>query len=308
MSTFDDVLYSWLFVFNLPSTFYTLLYGVYLVLFVTSMYIMTHKKGAISRLQFTAIVALFVLATLGLILSCIYTNALIRMYVLEVPPHSEDFVLEETSNTILFGLYVLANIIADTILIHRCYKVWGAKGKIIVFPVFISIINNGLALVDFITDLVQMAHALKSINTVDDTMAKLMTFRKYTYKSFLAVNFFTNLFIPIMIAGRIWWIGHQVSKLLPSRKFNLTKHIAAVCLESGVMYPLALLPPLVLAFQPSEKPSSRVDLTPILIQVVGIAPTFIIGNEQRDQVLLSMWDANHNTDEHVQKSEERSIV
>ncbi|THV03762.1 hypothetical protein K435DRAFT_851550 [Dendrothele bispora CBS 962.96] len=99
----------------------------------------------------------------------------------------------------------------------------------------------------------------------------------------------------------------------------------AICLESGIIYPLAGLPALVLSCQPPDKISSTVYLIPILIQVVGIAPTFIIvrvalgisienvqdticheENGQRDQVVLSMWEANHNIDEHVQK--ERSIA
>ncbi|THU83970.1 hypothetical protein K435DRAFT_807093 [Dendrothele bispora CBS 962.96] len=126
-----------------------------------------------------------------------------------------------------------SSIIADIVLIHRCYKIWGANKKITVLSIFISIMNN---------------------------------------------------------AGRIWWIGHQVSKFLPTRKFNLTRQSMAVCLESGIMYPLALIPTLVLIFV------NGIDLTAILIQVVGIAPTFII-------TVLSMWEANHNIDECVQKDQ-----
>ncbi|THV03761.1 hypothetical protein K435DRAFT_791511 [Dendrothele bispora CBS 962.96] len=66
----------------------------------------------------------------------------IKLYVLP-PSLNENFVLVGGLSTILNGLYLLANIIADTILICRCYKVWGTKKKIILFPVFISIINNG---------------------------------------------------------------------------------------------------------------------------------------------------------------------
>ncbi|THU92559.1 hypothetical protein K435DRAFT_800396 [Dendrothele bispora CBS 962.96] len=110
-------------------------------------------------------------------------------------------------------------IISTLYVLIKCYKIWGANKKIIVLPVFISIINN---------------------------------------------------------AGRIWWIGYQVSKFLPTKQFNLTRHIMAVCLESGIMYPLALTPALVLIFRPHNDLSSNIDIVPVLIQVVGIAPTFII--------------------------------
>ncbi|THU97566.1 hypothetical protein K435DRAFT_796430 [Dendrothele bispora CBS 962.96] len=220
----SDPDYSQLIVYNLPFTFFTLLYGVYLVLFVTCMYIMAHKKGSVNRLHLTAIVALFVLATFGFIFGCIFTNLSIKIFAIGITVF-KDVLLADISSVIMAGIYVLANIIADVILIHRCYKVWGAKKRIIIPPVLISIINNVL---------------------------------------------------PFMIAGRIWWIENQVSKFLPSRKFNLPKHTIAICLESGIMYPLALLSALVSTFQPAEKPASQVHFVPILIQVVGIAPTFII--------------------------------
>ncbi|THU92551.1 hypothetical protein K435DRAFT_800388 [Dendrothele bispora CBS 962.96] len=185
-------------------------------------------------------------------------------------------------------LYLSVNIIADIVLIHRCYKIWGANKKIIVLPMFISIINNVLG------------GGLGSY--------RIEILGEYASRSFVTVNFLANLAIPSLIAGRIWWIGYQVSKSLPTRKFNLTRHIMAVCLESGIMHPLALIPALVIIFSPPNSLSSNIDFIPILIQVVGIAPTFIIDtihmNEQNgheDQTVLSMWEANHNIDEYAQK-------
>ncbi|THU81664.1 hypothetical protein K435DRAFT_808891 [Dendrothele bispora CBS 962.96] len=218
---------------------------------------MTHRKGCVKRMQFIAIVALFVFATLGFIFSCIWTILFIKYDVFQ-PPGA-------TAKGLQFlkfkQLKQKSSITADIVLIHRCYKIWGAKKKIIVFPVFISIINN---------------------------------------------------------AGRIWWIGQQVSKFLPKGKFHLTKRVLAVCLESGIMYPLALIPALVFKFHQFDlqvTPSFTI-FDAILIQVVGIAPTFIIvrvalgisienvhdtirmneGSRQKDQV-LSMWETNHNIDE-----------
>ncbi|THU95623.1 hypothetical protein K435DRAFT_798008 [Dendrothele bispora CBS 962.96] len=170
------------------------------------------------------------------------------MVINDGPGSFNKLQLLDSSRITVFGLYILANITADIVLVQRCYKIWGAKKKIIVFPVFISVINN---------------------------------------------------------AGRIWWIGHQVSKFLPKRKFHLTKHVLAVCLESGIMYPLALIPALAFAFQTFivQFTPSFESLVAVLIQVVGIAPTFIIDtihmNEGsgRDNQVISMWEANRNIDE-----------
>ncbi|THU96305.1 hypothetical protein K435DRAFT_797453 [Dendrothele bispora CBS 962.96] len=221
-------------------------------------------------MQLIAIVALFVSATLGFIFSCIYTFLCIKENVIgDIPPPRVGYPLWDILRFILFGLYVSA----------KCYKIWGAKKKTIVFPIFISIINNvKIRVADFDNE---------------TSMARLLDLGEDILQSFLAVNILTNLLIPLMIAGRIWWIGHQVSKFLPKNKFHPTRHAMAVCLESGIMYPLALIPALVLAFEKTPRLDTEfmdaLSLMPILIQVVGIAPTFII--------VLSTWEANRNIDE-----------
>ncbi|THU83968.1 hypothetical protein K435DRAFT_807091 [Dendrothele bispora CBS 962.96] len=194
-----------------------------------------------------------------------------------------------------------SSIIADIVLIHRCYKIWGANKKITVLSIFISIMNNVTFIIEVLALVQNLGGGLDRMET---------SFGEYASRSFLTVNFLTNLAIPSLIAGRIWWIGYQVSKFLPTRQFNLTRHIIAVCLESGIMYPLALIPALVINFSPPNSLSSKIDFVPFLIQIVGIAPTFIIDaicmNEQNghgDQTVLSMWEANHNIDECVWKDQ-----
>ncbi|THU79580.1 hypothetical protein K435DRAFT_810609 [Dendrothele bispora CBS 962.96] len=288
--------------------------SAYLVLFVTCTYIITHRKGCIKKMQLVAIVALFVSATLGFIFSCIYTFLRIKEQVIgDLTPSPEGYALPDISSVIVFALYVSA----------KCYKIWGAKKKIIVFPIFISIINNGLALVELITEVVERVNfslVIGGDGFGETSMERLLGLGEVTLKSFLAVNFFTNLLIPLMIAGRIWWIGHQVSKFLPKNKFHPTRYAMAACLESGIMYPLALIPALVLALDQTfgfdTELMDPLSLMPILIQIVGIAPTFIIvrvalgisienvqdtihKNERKGQnnQVLSMWEANRNIDE-----------
>ncbi|THU80960.1 hypothetical protein K435DRAFT_938465 [Dendrothele bispora CBS 962.96] len=284
--------YSLVIQFSLPLMFCTLLYGpepcAYLVLFMACTYIITHRKGCVKKMQLIALVTF-----------CIGTFLRIKEEIFyDFPRTFEKYPLWSISRMIvLFGLYVSANIFgvipepsitADVVLIHRCYKIWGAKKKIIVFPVFISIINNGLALVELITMVIEIVKGSTVANfmgkstatSIGTSMFRLMGIGEATLKSFFkAVNFFTNSLIPLMIAGRIWWIGHQVSKLLPKNKFHPKRHAMAVCLESGIMYPLALIPALVLDFKffgLNTEVMDEFSLIPILTQVVGIAPTFII--------------------------------
>ncbi|THU91249.1 hypothetical protein K435DRAFT_801402 [Dendrothele bispora CBS 962.96] len=176
--------------------------------------------------------------------------------------HRRKFIDTELKvRMVLMGLYLLA----------KCYKVWGAKKKIIAFPVLTSIINNGFSLLELLSG--RTMNFMAAIKTGPSPLARS------TAEIFLAVNFFINLVIPLMIggSGRIWWIGHQVAKFLPTGNVNLTRRTIAVCLESGIMYPLALIPVLVFVCQKSPDFDVYVyAYIPILAQIVGIAPTFII--------------------------------
>ncbi|THU78869.1 hypothetical protein K435DRAFT_876162 [Dendrothele bispora CBS 962.96] len=191
--------------------------------------------------------------------------------------------------------------------------------------------HQGLAFVEIIAGTVLTVNktTAQDINSLPTLGGNYLTFENDAIILYLAVTLFTNLVITFMIAGRIWWIGHQISKFLPSRKFNLARQTMAICLESGIMYPLVIFAALVLTSQPVKRDTWPTELVMfgILIQAMGIAPTFIIvrvalgisiesvqdtianeENGQRDQVVLSTWQANHNIDEPVQRPEERSVV
>ncbi|KAF5330100.1 hypothetical protein D9758_018270 [Tetrapyrgos nigripes] len=243
------------------------LYGAYGILFVICMYIIRCRKGTVGKAHQIALIFLFALATLGFIFGCIEStmgvSALGSVQALRLV--SEDtHTASITTQTIVFGLYTLANTIADIVLIQRCYRIWGFKKRIIVFPAFISAVNNGLALVRTIAMVIEVNDQVQDINSLLDTMEKVDGLGATTFKSFIGVNFFMNLLLPLMMAGRIWWIARQASNL-----------------ESGIIYPVALLPPLVIYLRQDIYRNAIFinlggDLIPILIQVVGIAPTFII--------------------------------
>ncbi|KAF5340825.1 hypothetical protein D9758_017058 [Tetrapyrgos nigripes] len=156
-----------------------------------------------------------------------------------------------------------------------CYKIWGCKKKVIIFPVLISAVNNGLGIVRTVSEVVQIKELLSNdfkLDLSDRNTVKIETLGNFTLKFFTAVNLFTNLFIPMMIAGRIWWIGHQAAKFMGTKKLSLTSRTLAVCLESAILYPLLLL--WVVFYTALDNLPG--DFIPILIQIVGIAPTFII--------------------------------
>ncbi|KAF5366800.1 hypothetical protein D9758_006527 [Tetrapyrgos nigripes] len=262
-----------------PSMVTNVLFGGYAILFAICMYIIRCKRGTVKRAHQVAIVSLFAFATLAIIFGGIEDAMLIGFFSDIVDPAlivSEDlysrFSLWPISQTIAFGIYTLANALADFILIYRCYKIWGFKKRVIAFPVLISVVNNGLALVrTIILAINTRPFILEHLIAISPGLDVLeLTLRN----SFLAVNLLTNLLIPFMIAGRIWWIGRQASKFIGTQKHSLTRRSVAICLESGMMYPLVLIPTLGIYF--SSFRFFEGDMIPMLTQIVGIAPTFII--------------------------------
>ncbi|THU81538.1 hypothetical protein K435DRAFT_808986 [Dendrothele bispora CBS 962.96] len=124
------------------SVVYVLLYGAYAVLFGISMFTVTHKKRDVKRIHFIAIIALFMIATLGFIFGCIEAVLAVKSRVLSNGLSSfRDLRLYYYSRLARLSLdYILRQTLSP--ILYWCYKIWGSKKKIIVFPICISIINN----------------------------------------------------------------------------------------------------------------------------------------------------------------------
>ncbi|THU94001.1 hypothetical protein K435DRAFT_799264 [Dendrothele bispora CBS 962.96] len=144
----------------LSSGFSMFLYGIYTVLFAICVYMVIHRKGCVKKMHLVALNALFITGTLGFIFSPIETISTLESY---------------RSNS----------------------QIWGGNRKIIVFPIIISTINNGLALVRLGT----MAAEDQTSNRfmINSNLERADTLSQGILKSFLVVNFFTNLLIPLMI-------------------------------------------------------------------------------------------------------------
>ncbi|KIK50665.1 hypothetical protein GYMLUDRAFT_252765 [Collybiopsis luxurians FD-317 M1] len=94
---------------------------------------------------------------------------------------------------------------------------------------------------------------------------------------FYYANAALNLLFTLMIAGRIWWVAVRTSKSfgrdgIINKEY---KHIIAILLECGIIYPITLI-----AQAATQGNLSKivipVNLSATVILVSGIAPTLII--------------------------------
>ncbi|EEB88381.1 hypothetical protein MPER_13814 [Moniliophthora perniciosa FA553] len=73
--------------------------------------------------------------------------------------------------------------------------------------------------------------------------------------------------------GRIYWISRRSTSVASAMSRKRYNTVAAIILESGLIYPLVLIPNV--AFNTAEALAGW-DLTPLMIQAAGIAPTLIV--------------------------------
>ncbi|ESK93522.1 hypothetical protein Moror_1645 [Moniliophthora roreri MCA 2997] len=165
--------------------------------------------------------------------------------------------------------YVVTNCIADSVLIHRLYTIWGSTTRVIAVPVLASVVANAFG---FATGIMQILAFNPNIGTVEFSI-KTANFQLGYY----ATNAAVNSMITLMIAGRIWWTARDARRAISNRSEISKKFrtVVAMVLESGMIYPTVLV--IHVAFSANaSKLGVFVNLTPAITLVAGMAPTFLI--------------------------------
>jgi len=251
-----------------PLAIESMIYGTYSVLFYLSMYLLYTRKNARYRLHLGCMVALYTLDTAHMVLE--YTlmfmneDGVIAIYNVfsvfsrgEVPLYysADDPPALNRIVTALKAIFILYNLIADGIILYRCYVIWGMKRRILIVPMF--------------------TYAC----TITASILAFTAYETPGFVSGMAMTFFTNIIAISLTAGRIWWISRQDRALLGHNAQGRYKTAIAILLESGIIYPISLLV-LVLAYVAFSHTESWIiglnTVVAVLYQVVGIAPTLII--------------------------------
>jgi len=217
----------------------TFFYGIYLVLFCICIYVLLHRPHNLGNtvLLVTAI-ALFTLSTV---------QAIINLVLGAADIDNIDIPYEHLVNvtTVVYGIN---NIIADGLVIYRCYSVWN-KNIYIVIPPILLLIPTSVFGIGFL---------LPSSNT-----------------TFFALSLVTNVIVTALTAGRIWWIHRKARAYLePAMQQRYTSAIS-ILVESGVIYSATVLAYLIIGAIPSVNIVQE-PIFQMLTQVLGIAPTLII--------------------------------
>ncbi|KAF9475755.1 hypothetical protein BDN70DRAFT_222544 [Pholiota conissans] len=224
----------------------SLLYGIHVTLFFFCLRTLLRRRRARrSRLQLAmliAVVVMFALATADVAISWhvllsrtwyLYTGTTTRLQKALYPK---------------FAIHLINNIIADCLLIARCYIVWGNRNIVI-----------------FIGGLVLIVGALFGI------VSAAVTRLKDLIAVYVITIFVLNIVLTAFTAGRIMWIAREVKKALGAQMASYYHFAVGVLIESGMIYTASTL--LVVIFAKSIWVMMAVA---IVLRVVCIGPILII--------------------------------
>jgi len=215
----------------------TFLYGIYLVLFCRCMYIF-YKGGKQSVALLISAILMFILSTTTVIIFLLQgataygeagisgASAVLRIERLELAGAV---------------VYVTNNLLADALLIYRCYVIWNTIW-ITVVPLILLVTTMVLGY------MIQLP-------------------------LFFILSLTINLFVPALVAGRLWWVIRRIRS--PSGEITRKKgrNAMIIILESGLIY--SLFVSIHMGFFHSQNPMDEI-IYAALGQIVGIVPTLII--------------------------------
>ncbi|KAI3604615.1 hypothetical protein WG66_008182 [Moniliophthora roreri] len=296
-----------------------LAYGFYIVLFGTCVYLMRSRQKAenLNPNQYlSSITLLFALATIFVVS---YTIASVRdtIYWFEALRTGNykpliSYLTQNTAKTVhdqTPGFYssqvcphflldrfmqpdpLIVSIVADIILIHRCFLIWSRSKRVAVPLIILSAVINGARILSNLEfPLVDCLHtpALGLICTILMIVGISDTHKRSNHTLYSAGNtgsvaytissVITNFAITLLTAGRIWWIHRQLQVRARGvyASDTIVQSISRIILESGIIYPVASIANLILA---NASPTSELppfDFWPLVSLSAGIAPTLIM--------------------------------
>ncbi|KIK54157.1 hypothetical protein GYMLUDRAFT_917613 [Collybiopsis luxurians FD-317 M1] len=255
--------------------FQFLFYGASLILGAVYISLQLQQRRSQSQKKFqhpfypTSLAALYILATAGIIVSVYDVENIIQefMFVLAVeqnPIHRLELTVKY--RTAIGSLFTTANWVADAILIYRCYHVWNGRLWVPVIPGVLSIIYTGIAFASVATIKIGSPEQITTNHSHEVEVGDRLDY------IFLGINAFNNVLLTALIAGRIWWLSRVHSRLLKAEGSDKRLNaIVSIFVESGTLYPVALIICLII-----QAKGSTATMDPILLQIVGIAPTLIM--------------------------------
>ncbi|KAJ6523042.1 hypothetical protein B0H19DRAFT_1277124 [Mycena capillaripes] len=236
-----------------------LFHGIYVVIFFLALFGMILKRKT-PPILFAVVVTMFSIATvqLGLNWKTIWDAFVAKG---DTP---EDTVRTLTQQSLAITivdptLLVVNTVLADCVIIFRCFAVWNRDWRVIVLPVLTTLGSTGLGI-------------LTVFETVrfSETGADPNTFVDYA-RPYFCLCLATTLVATFLIVFRILRVSHGNSGL----GFSGYRGVIEMVVESAFLYSANLVVYIALLYG-SETTDNDGYAQAVLIEITGIAPTLIV--------------------------------
>ncbi|KAJ7261886.1 hypothetical protein C8J57DRAFT_1719512 [Mycena rebaudengoi] len=242
------------------------LYGISLVLFALSGYILHNRKSAGRRTLALTTCAMAVLATLQFAMRIQSTRYAFQIFRLAIQgdefPSSPkarlataSFVKSYFSEDILL---VTNNFVTDGLFIYRSFLIWGRNIYVVVAPIIMLCATTVLG------------YIVSYTNDYSDSE------RYLDARAVFIITLSTNTLLMALTAGRIWWMSRDARIVLGSKFVRKYDMVIEIILESGAIYCICIVIYVICASIPTVSPILLNIFRGAIPQIMNIAPTLII--------------------------------
>ncbi|KDR79166.1 hypothetical protein GALMADRAFT_1225655 [Galerina marginata CBS 339.88] len=246
----DEVLHdeiSFFLAVNTAGVVEILFYGIHVVLFCICMFILVRNRRSTQWFIFVSAIIMFALSTVDISITMrILTHDIVNALD---PDHSHQIArLVYVKNPV----FVSNNLIADLLLLYRCYMVWGQSKYILIGASF-------LVLADTVWGYLGLGEAIA-----------------FPQNAFIPLYiwsiFCINVILTIVTVGRIFWVSRVANVLIGHRQIESYHTAMAIITESGVVYSACILTYVLFPLNSLN----RLIVITICLRVVAIMPTLLI--------------------------------
>ncbi|KAF7341620.1 hypothetical protein MSAN_02059400 [Mycena sanguinolenta] len=235
----------------------SILYGLFILLFVLSMSILLGKKKQGMRINKPMVSASIIM----FILSTVHLGIDLRRAMNTFLNGKSIAAVNTTSYILKSSVYYLQTITGDGFMLFRVYLVWNGDNRVCV-PIFVCFLTSVATGIVTINEFAQ-------VSSSDPVFVKPHNW----IVSFFSLTLFTNFSCTSLIAGRIWWINHKAgraARIISGRKLGPT---IIIIIESGAIYSACLI--ILLSLYVSGSYAQYIALDGV-VQVVGVVFSLVI--------------------------------
>jgi len=228
-----------------------ILYGLSILLFIGTVWSLTYKrhKQDINLPILIVAVLLLILSTAHMIVNIVRVEDGLVTNRYEYPNGPSEYFADVSQKTYVIKhlIYVLQTLLADGVVIYRCYVVWQSVW-IVVLPIILwcSVAVTGIIAI----------YSVSQASTGDGIFVKALA---QWVTAFFASTIATNLLSSGLLAYRIWIIQRGVSGVNNTSR-NTVMPVVRVLVDAAILYSAALLTALILFVSGNNGQDAVVDM------------------------------------------------